>query len=117
MFIVALILALLLSVAFAGAGVQKLLGSKMMREAADHLKIPYERYRLIGIPELAAVVGLLVGLAFWPLGVAAAAGLVILMVGAVVIHLRSGDKVAQFGMAAVLGVLALLELIFRVLSA
>jgi uncharacterized membrane protein YphA (DoxX/SURF4 family) len=117
MFVVTIVLAILLSLAYAAAGIQKLAGSKMARENADHLRISFPRYRLIGVPEVLAVVGLLVGLAVWPLGVAAAAGLVILMAGAVITHLRVGDKIAQFGPALALGVIALAELIFRALSA
>jgi uncharacterized membrane protein YphA (DoxX/SURF4 family) len=117
MFVVTIVLAILLSLAYAASGIQKLAGTKMMREGADHLNIPFPRYRLIGVLELLAVVGLLVGLAVWPLGVAAAAGLVLLMAGALVFHLRAGDKIAQFGPALALGVIALVELIVRALSA
>ena len=117
MFVVTLILAILLALAFGAAGAQKLAGAKMASDSAAHLGIPFGRYRLIGVPELLGAIGLLVGLAVWPLGVAAAAGLVVLMAGAVIFHIRAGDKIAGFGPALALGVLSLAELIFRALSA
>lgn len=117
MFVVTLILAILLALAFGASGAQKLAGAKMASDSAGHLGIPFSRFRLIGVPELLGAIGLLVGLAVWPLGVAAAAGLVVVMAGAVVYHLRAGDKIAGFGPALVLGLLTVVELILRALSA
>jgi uncharacterized membrane protein YphA (DoxX/SURF4 family) len=117
MFVVTLILAILLALAFGAAGAQKLAGAKMAVETSGHLNIALSRYRLIGVPEILGAIGLLVGLAVWPLGVAAAAGLVVLMIGAVIAHVRVGDKIAGFGAALVFGLLSLVELILRALSA
>jgi uncharacterized membrane protein YphA (DoxX/SURF4 family) len=117
MFVVTLILAILLALAFGASGAQKLAGAKMASDTAGHLSIAFSRYRLIGVPEILGAIGLLVGLAVWPLGVAAAAGLVLVMIGAVVAHVRVGDKIAGFGPAVVLGLLSLVELILRALSA
>ena len=117
MFVVTIILAVLLALAYGMAGTQKVIGTKMMVEGADHLGIPRERYRLIGVAELLAAAGLLAGLAVWPLGVAAGIGLVLLMAGAVVYHLRAGDKVQRFGPPLVLGIVALAEVVFRAASA
>jgi hypothetical protein len=117
MFVVTAVLAILLSLAYAMAGGNKLAGSKMAVEQSQHLGISLERYKIIGALEILAVVGLLVGLAFWPLGVAASAGLILLMIGALTFHLRLGDKPAQFAPAIVLGLLAAAELIVRVASA
>ena len=117
MFVVTLILAILLALAFGASGAQKLAGAKMASDTAGHLNIAFGRYRLIGVPEILGAIGLLIGLAVWPLGVAAAAGLVLVMIGAVAAHVRVGDKIAGFGPAVVLGLLSLVELIVRVLSA
>lgn len=117
MFIVTIVLAVLLSLAFGMAGVQKVTGAKSMIDSADHLKMSHGLYKVIGGLEILAVIGLLVGLAVWPLGVAAGAGLVLLMIGAVISHIRAGDKIAQFGPAAVLGLVALAEVIVRAASA
>jgi hypothetical protein len=117
MFVVTIILSVILALAFGAAGAQKVAGAKMARETAVHLGVPWSRYRGIGVLELLAAIGLLVGLAVWPLNVAAAAGLVLLMIGAVIFHLRVGDKINVFGPALALAVLSLAELIVRAASA
>lgn len=104
---VEIVLSVVLALVFAGAGGAKLAGQPAMRESAAHLGVPWDRYRLIGVPEVAAAVGLLVGLAVEPLAVAAAVGLVLLMAGAVTFHLRAGDPPARWAPPAVLGLLAL----------
>ncbi len=40
----------------------KLAGHPRMRESARHFRIPWQRYRLIGVAELAAAAGVLAGL-------------------------------------------------------
>jgi hypothetical protein len=53
----------------------KLLGHPKMRQSAAHFGIPWNGYQLIGVAELAAAAGVLAGLWWHPLGVAAAAGM------------------------------------------
>ncbi len=69
----------------------KLLGQPKMRQSAGHFGIPWPRYRLIGIAELAAAAGVLIGLWWHPLGLAAAAGMALLLLGAVITHRRAAD--------------------------
>ena len=69
----------------------KLSAQPAMQASADHFGIDWPRYRLIGVAELAAAAGLLAGLVLHPLGVAAAAGMAVLLTGAVIMHLRAGD--------------------------
>jgi uncharacterized membrane protein YphA (DoxX/SURF4 family) len=116
MFVVTIILAVLLALGFAMSGTQKLTRAKMMVEGAEHLGVPYSRYQLIGVLEILAAIGLIVGLWVAALGIAAGLGLVLLMIGALPYHLRAGDKVGQFGVPLLLGILALLEVIFRAAS-
>ena len=70
----------------------KLLGHPKMRQSAAHFGIPWRKYQLIGAAELAAAAGVLIGLWWHPLGVAAAAGMVLLLLGAVLTHRRSADS-------------------------
>jgi len=79
----------------------KLSGLPQMRAAADHAGIPWPRYRLIGVAELAATVGVLIGLRWRPLGMAAAVGMVLLLVGAVITHRRVGDGGKELAPAVV----------------
>lgn len=44
----------------------------------------------VGVPEAGAAVGLIVGLCWAPLGIMAAVGAAVLMVGAIVLHVRVG---------------------------
>ncbi|WP_396134450.1 DoxX family protein [Arthrobacter oryzae] len=53
--------------------------------------------------ELAAAAGLLAGLAFWPIGIAAGIGAVLYFAGAIVAHLRVGDR-AVTSSAVLLGI-------------
>ena len=69
----------------------KLAGNPKMRQSAAHFGIPWPRYRLIGIAELSAAAGILIGLWWHPLGVAAAAGMAVLLLGALITHRRAAD--------------------------
>jgi DoxX-like family len=76
--VVSLLLAALCLLPAAG----KLTGHPKMRQSAEHFGILWPRYRLIGVAELAAAMGALAGLRWHPLGLAAAAGMVLLLLGA-----------------------------------
>ena len=85
-------LSLLLSVACLLPGSAKLLGHPKMQKSAAHFGIPWRRYRLIGVAELAAGAGVLIGLWWHPLGMAAAAGIALLLLGAVITHRQAADS-------------------------
>ena len=105
------ILAGLLVVAFAALGSAKLAAVPAMRAKAEHVGISVSAYRRIGALEILAVAGLLVG-AFVPMiGALAAMGLLLLLCGAVLAHLRNGDGVREVVPAAVLGVVSLTYLL------
>jgi hypothetical protein len=101
------ILAGILVVAFAALGSAKLAAVPAMRTKAEHVGFSVSAYRRIGLLEVLAVVGLLVG-AFVPaIGALAAAGLLVLLGGAIVAHLRNGDGLREIAPAVVLGLVAL----------
>jgi len=85
-------LSFVLALVFGAGGVSKFTRAERQVDTADRLNIPWPRYRLIGIPEVAASVGLLVGFAIASLGAAAAVGLVLLMSGALIARLRVHDS-------------------------
>lgn len=68
-------ISLLLAAACLLPAAAKLSGQPKMRKSAAHFGIPWPRYRLIGAAELAATAGILTGLWWHPLGLAAATGL------------------------------------------
>ncbi len=78
------------------SGIAKVTGQPAMREAAAHFELPWSQYVLIGVAELAAVVGLLLGIWAAGLGLAAGIGVVLVMVGALVFHARYGDPVKHW---------------------
>ncbi|WP_280241563.1 DoxX family protein [Nocardia abscessus] len=95
------VLALVLAVFFAALGAAKVLAVPFMRERAAHVGYTVTAYRAIGSAEIAGALGLLLGIGWWPLGVAAGIGLVLLLAGAVVVHVRTGDGVREFTPAIV----------------
>ncbi len=85
-------ISLLLAAACLLPAAGKLLGHPRMRQSAEHFGILWPRYRLIGAAELAAAAGILAGLWWHPLGIAAAAGMLLLLTGALITHRRTGDS-------------------------
>jgi len=85
-------ISLLLAAACLLPAVGKLAGHPKMRQSAAHFGIPWPRYRLIAVTELAAAAGILIGLWRHPLGVAAAAGMALLLLGALITHRRAADS-------------------------
>ncbi|MEU7908305.1 DoxX family protein [Actinoplanes sp. NPDC049118] len=73
----------------------KLAGHPKMRHAATHFGIAWRRYQLIGVAELVATVGVLVGFFWRPAGLLAAVGMTLLLLGALITHLRAHDHVRE----------------------
>lgn len=101
MSIATLIVTICLAALFVFASAIKLLGVQQSLAIRDHLGISPSLWRVIGLFELAGVVGVLAGLAWWPIGLAAAVGLALLSVGAVVSHVRASDSVAETAPAVI----------------
>jgi uncharacterized membrane protein YphA (DoxX/SURF4 family) len=111
----ATILSVVLAVGFLGAGAIKLIGNKTSLEMRDRVNVGAQLWRVIGALEVAGAVGLLVGLAVPALGIAAAVGLSLLLIGAVGAHLRANDA-RNAPPAVLLLLLALALVVFRFLA-
>jgi uncharacterized membrane protein YphA (DoxX/SURF4 family) len=112
--IVAIVVQVLLGLAFLAAGVPKVLGAKQSLERSDHHQIAHWFWRLTGGIEIIGALGLLVGIGVHWVSVVAAAVLGATMLGALYTHLiRSKDPVPLALAPAVLGLLVLLVLIVR----
>ena len=108
------ILAGILVVAFAPVGTAKLAAGPAMRAKAEHVGFSVTAYRRIGLLEVLGVGGLLVG-AFVPLiGALAAVGLLLLLGGAVVAHVRGGDGIREIAPAVALALVTLSYLLLVV---
>jgi hypothetical protein len=82
----------LLALLFLATAAGKLTGHTASISSRDHLLIAPVRWQQIGLLEVAGAIGVLIGLTLPPLGIAAAAGLVLLSLGAIATHVRAGDK-------------------------
>ncbi|WP_320064911.1 DoxX family protein [Micromonospora sp. RTGN7] len=108
-------LTVILAVVFSATGVLKLVGQRRMCEQMDHIGVSAGLTKVVGALELAAVVGLVVGLYWSPAGIAAAVGLVLQMIGAVVYHLRARDPLSVALMPLLFGVAAAAVAVLHVL--
>jgi DoxX-like family len=97
------VVTLLLAALFTFSSSIKLLGVPKSLAIRDHLGVSPMQWRMIGALELAGVAGVLAGLLWPPVGIAAAIGLALLSVGAVAFHLRASDRVAEM-VPAVIGI-------------
>lgn len=104
--ITTIVLAGVLVVAFGVLGSAKVAASPAMRARAEHVGFSADAYRRIGVLEILAVLGILVGAAVPLIGALAALGLVVLLGGAVTAHLRNGDGLRELAPALVLGAVA-----------
>jgi len=91
MTIATIILSVLLGLAFIGAGVGKLRRSEPVTGTLEELGVTPGLQRTIGVLETLGGIGVVAGLAVQPLGILAAIGLVLMMIGAVAFHVRARD--------------------------
>ncbi|RRR96771.1 DoxX family protein [Glycomyces terrestris] len=101
-------LAIALAAVFGVSGVAKLAAVPLMRQAAAHLGFSTLQYRLLGALEVAAVVGVGIGVVVPWIGIAAASGLVLLMLGAAASHAAHRDGAVRVAIPLVPAVLAVL---------
>jgi hypothetical protein len=95
------IVTLLLAALFTFSASIKLLGVPRSLAIRDHLGVKPLQWRLIGALELAGVAGVLVGLAWPPIGIAAAIGLTLLSIGALAFHIRASDRAVDMAPAVI----------------
>ena len=93
MWIAAVALSGLVALLFAATGTAKLLGHPKMIEASTHLGYSKRSFRIIGLLEVLGALGILLAPLWVPLGHAAATGLILLTIGAIIAHLRASDPI------------------------
>ena len=114
MHIAAVVLSLLLAVATLGSGVMKLVRNPKIFASMEAVHVTPTQMIVLGLLEVAAAAGLVIGLWWAPLAIAAAIGAVVYFAGAVVAHLRAHDRDLQG--AAVLLALAVATLVVLLLA-
>jgi uncharacterized membrane protein YphA (DoxX/SURF4 family) len=95
------IVTLLLAALFMFSASIKLLGVSRSLAIRDHLGVKPLQWRLIGALELAGVAGVLIGLAWTPIAIAAAIGLALLSIGAIAFHIKASDRVVDMAPAVI----------------
>ncbi|MEV0296958.1 DoxX family protein [Nocardia sp. NPDC050710] len=90
--ITALILSVLLAVAMLHSGVMKFVRPAWLRKFAEAVHLTTAQLTVLGSLQIAATAGLIWGIWFPPFAIAAAIGLVLYFGGAIVAHIRSGDR-------------------------
>jgi len=91
--IAAVVLSGVVALAFLATGAAKLLGHVRMIETSTHLGYSMRSFRIIGLLEVLGAIGIMLAPWWLPLSVAAATGLILLMIGAAIAHLRAKDPI------------------------
>ncbi|MEU7143367.1 DoxX family protein [Nocardia sp. NPDC046473] len=92
MHIAALILSVLLALAMLQSGAMKFVRPAWIRQFAEAVHLTTSQLTVLGSLQIAATVGLIGGIWFPTVAIAAAIGLVLYFSGAIVAHVRSGDR-------------------------
>lgn len=108
--------AVVLSLVLVGSGRAKLVKDARVVEGLSKAQVPLSWYPPLAMVEFAGALGLLIGIGWRPLGIAAAIGVVLYFVGAVLAHVRARDLAGALVPGAVL-VLAVAVLALGVASA
>jgi DoxX-like family len=116
MFAATAVVSTLLSAALAFAAVRKLSHRPEVVASYARVGVPEDRLNQLAVILLAGAAGLLVGLAWAPIGITAAAGLVVYFVLALAAHIRF-DDLENVPTPAVIEVFAIAALVLRVASA
>ncbi|MFG1792500.1 DoxX family protein [Nocardia sp. NPDC049149] len=90
--IAALVLSVLLAVAMLHSGVMKFVRPAWLRQFAEAVHLTTSQLTVLGSLQIAATIGLLLGIWFPPFAIAAAIGLVLYFTGAIFAHVRTGDR-------------------------
>ncbi|GHH31166.1 hypothetical protein GCM10017790_65840 [Amycolatopsis oliviviridis] len=93
MAVVSVVLSVLLAAIFAVLGVAKVLRQPSLISRTERLGFSVRAIQGIGALEIAGAAGLVAGFFWLPLGIAAAIGLMALLIGAAISHLRAGDGI------------------------
>jgi hypothetical protein len=115
MFLAAAIVSGLLAALLLVSARGKLVKDPAQMKTMSAVGFPEDKLWLLATAEIAGAVGIVAGLFWWPIGVAAAAGLILYFLGAIGAHLRVRDL--KFAPALVLLLAAVAALVLRALTA
>ncbi|MGX6601903.1 DoxX family protein [Micromonosporaceae bacterium Da 78-11] len=116
MFIAYVVIAIVLGLGLAASGSAKIRKDERVTTSLTSVGVPLPWFVPLALLEIAGTVGLLVGIWWRPLGIAAAIGVILYFLGALFFHVRAKDFKGM-PMPAVLLVLAVLALVFGLATA
>lgn len=116
MFVALVVVSTLLALLLFGSAMGKFRDLPPVRQLIDHVGMG-RYFRLLGWIELTGAIGLVVGLFVAPIGVAAAAGIILYMAGAMIAHLRVHDGAQQVLAPLVPLLFAVAALVLRLATA
>ncbi|GII93198.1 DoxX family protein [Sinosporangium siamense] len=116
MFIALVVVSILVALGFVLAGLPKAIGNPAIVKELGRLGVSPGFTRITGTLEVLGGLGTLAGIWIGILGILAPIGLIIVMIGAIVTHVRAGDPASQTARPVPLLVLALAALILRALT-
>jgi uncharacterized membrane protein YphA (DoxX/SURF4 family) len=114
MFTAYLVVAILLAVGLVMSGGLKLAKNPRIVEGIGGLGVPLSLFPVLAALEIAGAAGLIIGLWFAPLGIAAGVGVLVYFTGAVMTHLRAHNR--EFASPLVLGMVGAAAVALRLLS-
>ncbi|WP_101949343.1 DoxX family protein [Mycobacterium sp. 3519A] len=107
MHIAFIVFSVLLAVEMAVTGAPKALQLSFVRASSEHLGVSVALERMIGLAQVGAAVGLLLGIAIPALSVVTGAAVCLLMAGAIGYHVRARDNVLAMAPAVLTAALAI----------
>ena len=117
MHIAFVVVSVLLALEMAVTGGPKVLQLRAVRASAEHLGVSVALDRMIGLAELAAAAGLLLGIAYPALCIVTGAAVCFLMCGAIGYHIKAKDNLLAMAPAVFTAALAVAVVVLAVNAA
>jgi hypothetical protein len=112
-----MVVSILLALEMAVIGAPKVVQLSAVRASAEHLGVGVALDRTIGVAQMAAAAGLLLGIAFPALSVVTGAAVCLLMCGAIGYHIKAKDKVSAMLPAIVTAAVAIVMVVLAAATA
>lgn len=117
MHIAFIIVSIVLALEMAITGVPKVIQLSAVRASAEHLGVSVALDRMIGAAEIAAAVGLVLGIAYPALSIVTGAAVCLLMFGAMGYHVKAKDNLLAMAPAVFTAALSVAEVVLAVSAA
>lgn len=91
MYIAYIVAASLLALVLIGSGRAKLVKDEKVTEGMRKIGVPDDWFPRLSALEIAGALGLVAGIFYRPLGIAASVGIIAYFIGAIITHLRAKD--------------------------